>query len=145
MKFILILLLLVVNPAYSFETSIEIDVSKCAKESCFKVFSEKLKIHDNLEILFWADTIDTFKKGYPSFYAMFNIINRTQEPVKLHILIDVQDANKLSLGKRVIETIVIPHTDMKSQYDIYRTINAIDLVDQGHIKARYVHLRIKEE
>jgi hypothetical protein len=144
MRVLFIWLLMIAGPAHSFENVIEVDFTNCAQASCFNVFSERIQISEELEVLFWGDVLETFGSGYPSFYGMVSIVNRAQDPIRLDIEVELQGARGESLGVREIDTEVIPYAEMKSQYDIYRPLNAIDLEGEAYLRAKYVKLRVRE-
>ena len=119
MRYILIFLTIFSSTAYGYESTIEIDFSQCGKKNCYAIFQKNIVVAKDLEVLFWSDVADPFHKGYPMFYPLFNIFNRTQATMNLHIEVELQDIHKTSLGSRTIDTEVIPHSKIKSQYDIY--------------------------
>jgi len=142
MRYLLVLLFLLSSTAYAYETTVEINLSQCGKKECFAIFQKNIVVNKDLEVLFWSDVADPFFKGHPKFYPLLNIFNHTRATMNLHIEVELQDIHKASLGSSSMDTEIIPHSKIKSQYDIYRSINAIDMPNGISDKAKYVRLSV---
>jgi len=139
---ILLFLILISSNAHAYETTFEVDFSRCGNKDCYAIFQKKILVDKDLEILFWSDVVDPQAKGYPRFYPLFNILNRTQASMGLHIEVELQDGHKVTLGSSAMDTEIIPQSKTNNQQDIYRSINAIELPNGNYYKAKYVRLKV---
>lgn len=142
MKSLILCLLLFASPVFAYETTIEIDISSCFEKECFNMKLKEFHLSEMVEIHFWADCLETFNSGYPKFYPMFNIFNRTASSVKHDISVELQNSNReiLADGSNTVET--VPYKANTDPYDIYKAILAIPLTKGIHKEIKYIKLII---
>ncbi len=145
MKYLIFVLLIFPLSVNAYEHTVEIDISKCAEQSCFSVFQETFNASDHLKIVAWADITDTLDKGQPSFYPLFNVYNTSTATVDLEIGMQLLDENRAILIQKVDETSFTPYDESESQYKIYRSLNASDLTDDMLSNTRFITIIVNHK
>ena len=132
----------ITNPDLSYEKEIEIDISSCGEKDCFDIKLGEFQVSKMVEIHFWADCLETFNSGYPKFYPMFYIYNRTGSPVKHYISVELHNSNREKLAHGSITTETVPYNANVDPYDIWKKISAIHLPKGIHKEIKYIKLVI---
>ena len=145
MKYLILCLVLLTSPVFAYETEIEIDISSCGEKDCFNMKLKEFQVSERVEIHFWADCLETFNSGYPKFYPMFNIFNRTGSPVKYDISVELKNINRETLAHGSVTAETIPYKVNTDPYDIYKAIHAIHLPKGIHKEIKYIKLVILDE
>ncbi len=145
MKFIGILLLIFSTAVYANEEIYKIDISKCERKSCFTVFNKSFNVGKDIKVVAWADVVDAFKKGLPSFYPLFTIYNKSSRTIKVEIGMQLLDENKKVLAGRNIKTKFTKYNPKASKYETYRSLNAIDLNKEMISHTKYVNVIVRNE
>ena len=143
----LLIALIMIFPTYvcADEKVYEIDISKCKLESCFNAFNKTFKVGENIKVVAWADVVDVSKPGTPSFYPLFNIYNEGTAKLKVEIGMQLLDKNRVILAERIYEDQFSPYNPKASQYEIYRSLNAMDLTSEIITSTKYVNVIVNRK